>query len=381
MSEQLLIQKSTLVDIADAVRVKTGKTGEIAVVDLAAEIEENISVGVELPELTNPGESTDLLSGKELIDGSGSKVVGTFTIDDELTTQDDLISQIQNALNGKATGGTAKDPILQDKTITPTTSVQTVKSDAGYDGLRQVTVNAMPTADQATPSIAINSNGLITTSATQSAGYVSAGTKSNTKQLTTQTAKTITPSTNSQIAVASGVYTTGAITVAGDTNLIPDNIVSGKTIFGVTGTAESGGGGASSNVATFSVVNNLQHALIVNGYYCPVGETTNNIPYGDLDLFYIMFESIEDFENNFSSYAYDSTSYFEILEFFPLFGVESEDFIYDDVTEGFESCQPTVAITSTSGVGFHNICGAILAPPWDYVNDTVVDGATIEFNL
>lgn len=54
---------------------------------------------------------------------------------------------------------------------------------------------------------------MITASATQSAGYVSAGTKSGTKQLTTQAAKTVTPSTSEQTAVASGVYTTGAVKV------------------------------------------------------------------------------------------------------------------------------------------------------------------------
>ena len=41
----------------------------------------------------------------------------------------------------------------------------------------------MPSATQATPSIAVDANGLITATATQGAGYVAAGTKSATKQL------------------------------------------------------------------------------------------------------------------------------------------------------------------------------------------------------
>lgn len=133
---------------------------------------------VTLPELTNEGVADDLASGKELIDADGNKVTGTFTIDSELSTQDNLISQIQTALQNKASGS---EPVLQTKTVTPTTSAQNITPDSGYDGLSKVTVNAMPTAAQATPSISVNSSGLITASATQTAGYVSAGTKSGTK--------------------------------------------------------------------------------------------------------------------------------------------------------------------------------------------------------
>lgn len=136
-------------------------------------------------------------------------------------------------------------PNLQAKTATPSTSAQTIKPDSGYDGLSQVTVNAMPTATQATPSIAVTTGGLITASTTQTAGYVAAGTKSATKQLTTQAAKTITPSASNQTAAESGVYTTGAVTVKGDANLKAANIAKGISIFGITGTHVGG-----SNVKT-----------------------------------------------------------------------------------------------------------------------------------
>lgn len=51
--------------------------------------------GVELPSLSNEGTASDMLSGKQLIDSDGNIITGTFTIDSELSTQDDLISQIQ----------------------------------------------------------------------------------------------------------------------------------------------------------------------------------------------------------------------------------------------------------------------------------------------
>lgn len=137
----------------------------------------------------------------------------------------------------------------QAKTATPSTSQQVIKPDSGY-ALSQVTVNAMPTATQATPSISVSSGGLITASAQQAAGYVSAGTKSATKQLTTQAAKTVTPSLSQQTAVASGAYTTGAVTVAPitsalltslDSDFKADNIAEGVNMFGVVGTFAGGG--------------------------------------------------------------------------------------------------------------------------------------------
>lgn len=99
--------------------------------------------------------------------------------------------------------------------------------------------------EQATPEISINSsNGLIT---------ATAGVKSSTYQMAFQPAKTITPGTASQIAVSSGYYTGGDITVAGDSNLIAGNIKSGVSIFGVNGTAQVGGG---------AVVDDVSRAII-----------------------------------------------------------------------------------------------------------------------
>lgn len=68
--------------------------------------------------------------------------------------------------------------------------------------------------EQATPSITVDANGKITATATQEEGYVAEGTKSATKQLTTQAAKTVTPTTSEQTVVGAEVYTTGAIKVA-----------------------------------------------------------------------------------------------------------------------------------------------------------------------
>lgn len=165
--------------------------------------------GVDLPELTNPASPSEVFKNKEVIDSAGNKVTGTFTIDTELSTQDNLISQIQSALEGKAGGGVTL-PTLTN----PATGADILSGKEAIDGSGNKITGSIATVTQATPSVSVSTSGLITASATQTAGYVSAGTKSGTKQLTTQSAKTITPSTSSQTAVASGVYTTGAVTVA-----------------------------------------------------------------------------------------------------------------------------------------------------------------------
>lgn len=82
-----------------------------------------------------------------------------------------------------------------------------------------------------------SATGLVTAKVTQSkSGYINASTKTSNKQLETQISATITPGTTKKTAVPIGRYTTGTVYVAGDDNLVPENIKAGVTIFGVTGT-------------------------------------------------------------------------------------------------------------------------------------------------
>lgn len=135
-------------------------------------------------------------------------------------------------------GGGGGAPELQAKEATPliTNAQQIILPDEGYDGLSRVTVNPMPTGALKTPTV--NSIGYVS-SGVQTAGYFDTSATSG-LQLSTQAAQTITPTTYSQTAVASGKYTTGAVTVAGDANLVAGNIKSGVNIFGVAGSLESG---------------------------------------------------------------------------------------------------------------------------------------------
>lgn len=178
----------------------------------------------------------------------------------EVDAQNGLIAQISDVLRTKVAGiipsgtkGITENGLhdvteyasidvnvsakVQEKSITPTIIEQTVTPDSGYDGLSKVTVNAVDTAEQATPTVSVDSNGLITASAVQEAGYVAVGTKSVTKQLATQTSQTITPGTSNQ-TISAGKYLTGEQTILGDINLVADNIKNGVSIFNVAGTLE-----------------------------------------------------------------------------------------------------------------------------------------------
>ena len=153
----------------------------------------------------------------------------------------------------------------QNKTVTPSTSQQSITCDSGYTGLGTVTVNAIPSGTTTSPTSISGTSATVSTGTNTltltktisvtprvtTAGYVSAGTAGNssvslTASVTTKAAATITPGTTNQ-TISSGTYLTGTQTISGDSNLVAGNIKSGVSIFGVSG-SYTGSGGTSMNV-------------------------------------------------------------------------------------------------------------------------------------
>lgn len=190
-------------------------------------------------------------------DSVKTKIEGLIAQANEITgnTDSDLTTAVASLASGYV--DLSSDTVTADKMLSPYTahdangdpitgtiptktrdnisvSGPTVTVPSGYYSGSYTKVVA--NANQATPSISVNSSGLITARSTQSEGYVAAGTTSTTKQLTTKAAATITPSTTDQ-TIASGKYLTGAQTIKGDANLVAENIKAGVSIFGVTGTS------------------------------------------------------------------------------------------------------------------------------------------------
>ena len=151
------------------------------------------------------------------------------------TTLASLFTDIADKVR-KKTGSTTKIvadnlPDAIDNILTPTDgTIITRSSDdltiSGYTATvspgyyaSQISKN-VDFATQNAPEVSINpSSGLITAIQNFTTGWMPSGRKTATLQLTTQAAKTITPSTSEQTAVSASTFTTGAVKVAA----IPDS--------------------------------------------------------------------------------------------------------------------------------------------------------------
>ena len=230
-------------------------------------------------------------------------VTGTFTNDATITA-----NYILDGFSGYANGEkiTGNIPSKDAATYTPGTADQYINANQYLSGAQTIAGDANLTADNIAQGKEIfGVTGTFTSDANATAESMQLGVSAYVKGTRVvgtapiQAAKTVTPTTTEQTAVASGSFTTGAVKVAGDANLVAENIKQGVSIFGVTGTLAGGGG--SSNVTS-----QLSWKQLSNGETLTV--TMNHQP--TVIVFYVTNDMMHNANMIASSITKDSTGNF-----------------------------------------------------------------------
>ena len=123
------LDSGTLPAIANAIREKTGDTALLLPSQMAEKIK-GIQIGGDLPKLTTPAEVGHVVSGKEYIDGSGTKKTGTLVVCDSVenvshfgTEGIGVQIELQSTADGSIKTMTLPEPNLQPENIVGGSSI------------------------------------------------------------------------------------------------------------------------------------------------------------------------------------------------------------------------------------------------------------------
>ena len=192
---------------------------------------------------------SDVPSVEIPLSGASGNAVFVDTSDATLNNAAKLPQGVSAYSGGTKYTGTAAENDSSDLTVSGATvtvpagyySSQASKAVASGSATAPDTISGTSaTVSTGTNTLTLSKTVSVTPSVT--AGYVASGTAGNsavslTASVTTKAAATITPGTSNQ-TIAAGTYLTGAQTIAGDSDLQSANIVYGKNIFGVDGSAK-----------------------------------------------------------------------------------------------------------------------------------------------
>lgn len=224
MSDKVIVTKNKLDTLANSISEKSGVSTPMTLNEMKTAVDSITTGGGSGG--TDTSDAT-LISGSQMLSGvtaysKGAKYTGTIAT----KTSSDLTVSNANVLIPAGYYASDTQGTVASGSTTPPANI------SGTSATVSSSVDSISLAKtiSVTPQV--------------SAGYVSEGTMGNVAVtlsafVSTRQAQTITPGTMDQVIPAS-TYCRGAQTIEGDINLISENIVSGKTIFGVEGTASVG---------------------------------------------------------------------------------------------------------------------------------------------
>lgn len=209
--------------VGNAYTAIQGKNGTIP----AKKNIQNLASAVESIDTSKPEETKrvalNMGSGNQRVVPTSGKVLTEVIVEKPSTL---IAGNIKKDINiGGVVGSLAFKPNLQSKSATPTKSQQSIKSDSGYDGLSEVTVNAIPSSYVIpSGSVDITANGTHNVSGKASVNVnVSA-------QLKLQQ-KTVTPTKSKQTIKSDSSYDGLSEVIV---NAIPDEYISPSGSLNIT---------------------------------------------------------------------------------------------------------------------------------------------------